>query len=84
MTTDTEERLTLNWIRSQGSTVAQLLLNAVTMPMLLFFAGPGAGDKGYDARSFLMMAVIFGVVSLPMFFITGINSKEVKIGRAHV
>ena len=77
MTTDTEERLTLNWIRSQGSTVAQLLLNAVTMPMLLFFAGPGAGGKGYDARSFLMMAIIFGAVSLPMFFITGINSKEV-------
>lgn len=77
MTTDSEERLTLNWLRAQGYTVASLLLNAVTMPLLLYFAGSAAGEKGYDARSFLLVAVLFGFVSLPMFVTTGANAKEV-------
>lgn len=76
MTTDTDERLTLNWLRSQGNTVAVLVLNVITMPLLLFFASATAGEKGYDARSFLMVAVIYGLVALPCFIATGANSKE--------
>ncbi|MCL3777444.1 MULTISPECIES: glycoside-pentoside-hexuronide (GPH):cation symporter [unclassified Actinomyces] len=76
MTTDTNECLTLNWLRTQGSSLAQIVLNAVTMPLLLLF-GSAAAAKGYDSRSFLMMAIIFGVVALPCFIITGANSKEV-------
>ncbi|MBD3689732.1 MFS transporter [Nanchangia anserum] len=76
MTTDTDERLTLNWVRSIGSGLSQVFLSVVTMPMILFFSGIGDG-KTYNSRGFLMTIIVFAIVSLPMFIIAGAKSKEV-------
>ena len=48
MTTDSDERVTLNWVRSQGSTIAQLILQTVTHAVdpalqLRDRGGPGRG-----------------------------------------
>ncbi len=77
MTTDSGERLTLNWIRTIGSQAAQLILNVLT-PFLLvaFVASDAAKEKGFDGRSYLITMTIYGVVALPMFLITGFNVRE--------
>lgn len=76
MTTDTDERLTLNWIRSIGSGLSQVLLGAITMPLILFFSGAGDGNT-VNQTGYLWTMVVFGIVSVPMFLITGLNTKEV-------
>lgn len=78
MTTSSKERLTLNWLRAQGGTISQLLLQFVTPFLLVYFAGSGAihTEKGYDDRSFLWTMGIFAAVALPMFLITGFFTKE--------
>ncbi|CED91253.1 MFS transporter [Actinomyces succiniciruminis] len=77
MTTDSGERVTLNWIRSQGSTIAQLLLQTLTPFLLLaFVASDAAKDKGFDGRSYFITMAIYGLVALPMFLITGFNVRE--------
>lgn len=76
MTTDTDERLTLNWIRSIGSGLAQILLGAITMPLILYFSGVGDGET-VNQTGYLWTMVVFGIVALPMFLITGFNAKEV-------
>ncbi len=76
MTTSTKERLTLNWIRAQGGTVSQLLLQVATPFLLVLFASANAGEKGYDSRSFLWTMGLYAVVALPMFLITGFFTKE--------
>lgn len=77
MTTDSNERLTLNWIRNLGSQVAQFVLNVVT-PLLLvvFVASEAARDKGGDARSYLITMTIYALVALPMFLYTGFQVRE--------
>lgn len=77
MTTDSGECLTLNWIRSQGGNIASLLLQTVTPFLLVYFvATEAAKDKGFDSRSFLITMTIYGLVTLPMFLITGFGVRE--------
>lgn len=76
MTSDSGERVTLNWIRSQGGTISQLILNVATPFLLVFFASEAAGEKGYDSRSFLITMGIYALVALPMFLITGFKVRE--------
>lgn len=50
ITTDSDERVTLNWVRSQGSTIAQLILQTATPVLLVFFvATEAAKEKGFDS-----------------------------------
>mgnify|MGYP000844527278 FL=1 len=76
MTHSSDERLTLNWIRFIGSGLSQILLSAITMPLILFFSGVGDG-KTYNQSGFLWTMVVFAIVALPMFLITGAKTKEV-------
>lgn len=77
MTTDSGERVMLNWIRNIGSQAAQLIMNVVT-PFLLvaFVASEAAKEKGGDARSYLLTMVVYAVIALPAFLITGFNVRE--------
>ncbi|MCL3777446.1 MFS transporter [Actinomyces sp. 186855] len=77
MTTDSGERVTLNWIRSIGSMIAQNVMNVVTPLLLVFFAASEiAKDKGGDARSYLLTMVVFACIALPAFLVTGFNVRE--------
>lgn len=76
MTTDSGERVTLNWIRAQGGTVAQLFINTATPLLLVFFAAEAAKDRGGDARSYLIVMGSYALVALPMFLITGFTVRE--------
>ena len=77
MTTDSGERVTLNWIRNIGSQAAQLIMNVATPFLLLaFVASEAAKDKGFDGRSYFLTMVLYAVIALPSFLITGINVRE--------
>lgn len=77
MTTDSGERVILNWIRNIGSQAAQMVLQYAT-PFLLaaFVAAEAAKEKGGDARSYLVTGLIYAAVALPAFLITGLNVRE--------
>ena len=77
MTTDSGERVTLNWIRNIGSQAAQLIMNVATPFLLLaFVASEAAKDRGFDGRSYFLTMVLYAVIALPSFLITGISVRE--------
>ncbi|MDO4259249.1 MAG: glycoside-pentoside-hexuronide (GPH):cation symporter [Actinomycetaceae bacterium] len=76
MTTKTEERLDLTWIRNLGSVVSQLLLGVAVPAMLVFFSAAGDG-KTMNGQGYLWTIAILGITALPMFLLTGFNCKEV-------
>ena len=78
MTTDSEDRIELNFWRMIGANVGQLVLNAVSMPLILFFSAKAqkgttvATSSGYFYTSF-----IFAIITLVLFMLVFKNSKEV-------
>ena len=76
MTASNEERVSLNAFKGIGSGLIQMVISAVTMPMILFFGnGSASSEKGY-----FMSALIFSVVCLPCFWVCFASTKEI-IGR---
>lgn len=76
MTASNEERVSLNAIKGIGSGLIQMVISAVTMPLILHFGnGSAASEKGY-----FMAAVIFSIVCLPCFWVCFASTKEI-IGR---
>ncbi|MCC2028875.1 MFS transporter [Microbacterium sp. YMB-B2] len=78
MTTDTQERVTLNSIRLIGTNVGVVLLNVITLPLILFFSGltGGVGDE-MTIAGYTWTAAVMAAIALPLFLITAFKSKEV-------
>ncbi|SDM67533.1 MFS transporter [Actinomyces ruminicola] len=77
MTTDSGERVILNWIRNIGSQAAGLIMDVATPFLLLALVASTAGrERGYDSRSYLLTMAIYALIALPAFLITGINVRE--------
>lgn len=73
MTTSNHERVSLNVFKGVGSGLIQMIIGAVTMPMILYFGnGSTSSDKGY-----FMAALVFSIVSIPCFWICFSASKEI-------
>lgn len=76
ITASNRERVSLNAYKGIGSGLIQMVISAVTMPMILYFGnGSTSSSKGY-----FMSALIFSIVCIPCFLICFSASKEV-IGR---
>lgn len=76
ITASNHERVMLNAYKGVGSGLIQVVINAVTMPLILFFgAGSTSSGKGY-----FMAALIFSIACIPCFLICFSASKE-NIGR---
>lgn len=78
MTTDSEDRIELNFWRMIGANVGQLVLNAISMPLILFFS-MRAADSGSTptSKGYLYTAFIFAIITLVFFILVFRNSKEV-------
>lgn len=76
MTSINAERVSANAVRGVVSSLVGMVVNAVTMPLILFF---GNGDKA-SSHGFFMTALIFSLCSLPFFFFCFLASKEVISG----
>lgn len=77
MTTNDSDRNALNSIRGIGMQIGMLIINFGSPILLLALAG----SETIDQNSYLFAAIIFGILSLPMFYIVFKNSKEVVMPR---
>lgn len=72
MTTNPEDIAQLNSFRMMGTNLSSVLLNAITPPLLLMISGTDT----YTARSYTIMAIIFAICALPLFYFVYANCKE--------
>ena len=73
MTTNAEDIAQLNSYRMMGTNISSVLLNAITAPMLAAFS---AGSQGYTAKSYTIVAIIFALCAIPIFYFVYANCKE--------
>lgn len=73
MTAVNTERVSLNAIRGIMGGIIQMVISAVTMPMILHFGG-GATSSG---RGYFMAALVFSIVCIPCFWVCAASAKEI-------
>lgn len=76
MTASNQERVSLNAFKGIGSGLIQMVISAVTMPMILHFGNGSASSS----RGYFMAALVFSIVCVPCFWVCFASAKEI-IGR---
>lgn len=74
MTEDANQRNMINTSRSIGMNVGMLIVNACSPILLLKFSQAGA--EVADSRGYMMTAVVYGIISIPLFLGVFFTSKE--------
>lgn len=74
MTEDSNERNQLNAWRSVGMNVGMIIVNSCSSFIMLAFSN---GAKVAEKRGYFMTALIYCIISVPMFFAVFASSKEV-------
>lgn len=72
MTRDSGTRMELNALRQMGSGIAGLVINAITMPLILFF-GNGSTSSG---NGYLVTTILLSLVGCACIMYGGITCKE--------
>ncbi|MGY5235281.1 glycoside-pentoside-hexuronide (GPH):cation symporter [Lactiplantibacillus plantarum] len=72
MSTDPDDIAQLNSYRMIGTNLSAVILNAVTPALLIFFSG----SQKIESHSYTYVAILFAVLSLPLFYFTALNCKE--------
>lgn len=75
MTEDTKQLNYINTIRMVGMYVGNLIVGGVTAGLALRFSAEGSSAA--DGNGYLMVAVIYGIISIPLYLIVGTQCKEV-------
>ena len=70
------ERVSANAYKGAIGSIFSVIVNAVTMPLLLYF---GHGNTN-SSNGYFMTALIFSIASLPCFFLCFKSTKEVISG----
>lgn len=73
MTAVNSERVSLNALRGILGGVIQMVISAVTMPMILHFGG-GSTSSG---QGYFMAAFVFSIVCIPCFWVCVASTKEI-------
>ncbi len=71
MTDDPLERTNLNSFRMALAQVGGLAVNALTLPLIAFFGGPGHQTKGYQ-----LTILVFSIIATVLFLITFFTTHE--------
>lgn len=74
MTIHDEERVKLNSVRGVGMQIGMFIINFASS--LLLLAVSGSSDT-VSPKSYTIVALLFAVVSMPMFFMVFKNTKEI-------
>lgn len=74
MSTDEFERNSLNAFRSVGMNVGMIIVNSLSAGMLVYFSG---GAKVATQSGYTTTAIIYAIISLPIFYGVFKTSKEV-------
>jgi sugar (glycoside-pentoside-hexuronide) transporter len=78
MTANTNERMNLGSLRSIGSSVGTILVTAATTPLVIALGGSQTSHKGW-----MLIAIIFGALSVSFLLVTAVNCKERYAVDAH-
>lgn len=78
MTTHDSDRNKLNSIRGIGMQIGMMIINFASSIILIAISG---NSEKITGSSYTIVAIIFAIISLPMFFIVFKNSKEVIMPR---
>lgn len=73
MTSDVEERSSLAAFRMNGMNIGMLIINAVAMPLILYFSNSDTPV----AKGYTYTALVFAIIGCISFYITFFTSKEV-------
>lgn len=75
MSEDADQRNMINASRSIGMNLGMVIVNAVSAGMALKFSGAGA--EVANGHGYMMTAVVYGIISIPLFLIVFKTAKEV-------
>ena len=75
MTEDADQRNMLNTSRNIGMNIGMTIVQFLSPILLLRFSAAGA--QVADSRGYLYTAIIYSIISIPMFLIVFFTSKEV-------
>ena len=75
MTEDTNQRNVINTCRNIGMNLGMVIVNGVSASLALKFSAAGA--QVADGHGYMMVAVIYGIIAVPMFIIVALTGKEV-------
>ena len=74
MTEDAQQRNRINTSRNIGMNVGMIIVNALSPVLLLKFSGPGA--EMAVGRGYTMTAVVYSVISIPLFLLVFFTARE--------
>lgn len=75
MSEDADQRNAINASRSVGMNLGMVIVNAVSAAIALKFSGEGA--EVANGHGYMMTAVIYGIISIPLFLIVFKTAQEV-------
>lgn len=75
MTEDANQRNRINTSRNIGMNLGMVIVNSLSPVMALHFSAPGAAEA--DGNGYLMSAVVFGIVAIPLFLLVAATAREV-------
>lgn len=75
MTTSNKDRVTLQSSRNIIGNIASLIINAIAMPMILYF---GNGDTG-SGKGYFLSALVFSILCIPCLLICFGSIREVIV-----
>lgn len=75
MTEDADQRNVLNTSRNIGMNLGMVIVNGVSAGLALKFSGSGA--EVANGRGYMMVALVYAIISIPMFLTVFFTSKEV-------
>ncbi len=77
MTEDAEQRNLIGTSRSVGMNIGMIIVNSCSAGLALFFSGNGA--EVATGHGYMMTAIVYSIIAIPLFLIVFATSKEVII-----
>ena len=74
MTEDPNQRNSINASRNIGMNVGMLVVNALSPVLMLKFSGAGA--EVANGKGYMMTAVVYGIIAVPMFLAVFFTARE--------
>ncbi|MGL5435441.1 MAG: MFS transporter [Lachnospiraceae bacterium] len=74
MTEDANQRNTINTSRNIGMNLGMIVVNACSAGLALRFSGAGA--EVANGHGYMMVAVVYGILAIPMFLMVCATAKE--------
>jgi len=74
MTEDADQRNKINTSRNIGMNIGMIIVNSCSAGLALFFSG--TGSEVATGHGYMMTALIYSVISIPLFLVVFFTSKE--------